>query len=55
MVELGELMLLRIDSEKIVLLLVMLGLMGLVGQAHARLNDCQNIGQRSLDCLLNLK
>lgn len=48
-------MLLRIDAEKIVLLLVMLGLVGIVGQAHARLNNCQTVDQRSLRCLLNLE
>jgi hypothetical protein len=50
---LSELMLLRIDGEKVVVLGVMLGLLVLAGQAQARLNNCQDMGERPLRCLLN--
>lgn len=47
-------MLLRIDSEKVILIAVVVGLFLLVGRAQARIDGCKDVGQKTLSCVLQL-
>ncbi|MBF2048093.1 hypothetical protein [Leptolyngbya sp. 7M] len=47
-------MLLRIDGEKVLLMVVVVSLVFLVGQAQARLDVCRSMGQKTLSCVLQL-
>lgn len=45
-------MLLRIDGEKVLLIVVAMSLVFLVGHAQSRFDACKSIGQKSLSCVL---
>lgn len=47
-------MLLKIDSGKILMLAVAVGLVFLVGQAQARIDVCKSLGEKNLSCVLQL-
>jgi hypothetical protein len=48
-------MLLKIDSEKIMLFAVTLGLFFLVGHAQSRFDVCRSMGQKTISCVFALE
>lgn len=47
-------MLLRIDGEKVFLMVVVVSLVFLVGHAQSRFDICKSMGQKNLSCVFEL-
>jgi hypothetical protein len=43
----------KMDTEKVTLLVILVGLVFLVGHAQSRFDVCRNTGQKNIGCVLN--
>ncbi|MBW4465778.1 MAG: hypothetical protein KME07_10120 [Pegethrix bostrychoides GSE-TBD4-15B] len=48
-------MLLKIEADKIILLVILVGLVFLVGHAQSRFDICRRIGQKNIGCVLKFE
>jgi hypothetical protein len=48
-------MLLKIDGEKIALMVIVFGLVVLVGHAQSRFDFCRSVGQKNVRCVLGVR
>lgn len=46
-------MLLKADTEKVTLLVIMIGLVVVVGHAQSRFDLCRSRGQKTISCVLD--